>query len=753
MNRQEEITFRYLPRTLIEHWAKTPEQHHVWGHWLEGSLMHCDVTGFTAMSETLAQVGKEGAELMAGILNQFFERMLKIAIDWGGVQMKFGGDAMLLYFPGEDHASRAAACGLEMQEAMEEFRQVKVPNSICQLMMRIGIHSGRFYGASVGQDGGLLHYLVVGKDVNKAADTEPMAEPTQVVVSVETRNLLDDRCKVIATAHDHIWQVVSAKVNKFKQAQFETSQLSHQTMQRYIMRPIAEGKTSGLAGEHRRVTIIFIYLEGTSGLLADKDEKSALGEMDAYVNMVMTTAEKYGGFLAASDASEHGDKLIVLFGAPVIQDQQEINAMRFANELRDNLKASNLHLKHHIGVNTGFVFAGEIGSRKRREYTVIGDSVNLSARLMAAAGEGNIMVSAMTAERSGDEFDLEYLEPIMVKGKKDPIPICRLIGLKREQTASVIEEDKIGLVGRDIELQQLLEICEIVKEGKSNAACLYGAAGIGKTRLAIELARKLQIGGWLCLLTACKSYNIRSAFSAWIKPLNLLLGLMGEADAISAGKKVTREITRLCPHQETFIPLIAELLDVQVTDNPIVRSLDAKTRHERRIDIITDLFRSISMEQPVYLFIDDIHHIDSSSADLLAYLIKQTHDSSIFVCGTSRHDELPYSLSETLSSIDMRLDELSVKNAQKLVSQIVDLDMEKIKLIVERAKGNPLFLRELSQTGEQGHENLPETIYDVVMARLDALEDHHKFLLQTASVVGQNFDVGTLKEMIVVGRK
>ena len=173
----EETLRAYLPATLVEGLGRHPQRPALWGTWLTGSLMFCDISGFTAMSETLAQGGKEGAELMAAVLNRFFERMLAIADDWGGVQMKFGGDAMLLLFSDPGHADRAAAAGLDMQAAMADFRRVAVGGSDYRLRMRVAIHSGRFFGASVGQPEGLLHYLLVGPDVNRTAGIEGAGEP------------------------------------------------------------------------------------------------------------------------------------------------------------------------------------------------------------------------------------------------------------------------------------------------------------------------------------------------------------------------------------------------------------------------------------------------------------------------------------------------------------------------------------------------------------------------------------------------
>jgi class 3 adenylate cyclase len=145
--------------------------------------MHCDVSGFTAMSESLAQVGKEGAELMTGVLNRFFERMLGIAERWDGVQMKFGGDSLLLYFGHQDHAAHAVACGIEMQSAMRDFSRITVGDRVYKLRMRAGVHTGSFFSASVGQPDGTLHYLLLGDDVNRACRMEMAGTPRAVVAS------------------------------------------------------------------------------------------------------------------------------------------------------------------------------------------------------------------------------------------------------------------------------------------------------------------------------------------------------------------------------------------------------------------------------------------------------------------------------------------------------------------------------------------------------------------------------------------
>ena len=141
---------------------------------------------------------------MADILNEFFDRMLSTADQWDGIHLKYGGDAMLLLFTGTGHAQRAVRAGLDMQEAMADFIGLTLVNESFELRMRIGVHSGRFYSASIGEPDGLLHYLITGKDVNRTAQVEPMAEPDQVVISQATANLLGDSCELEETQHDQI---------------------------------------------------------------------------------------------------------------------------------------------------------------------------------------------------------------------------------------------------------------------------------------------------------------------------------------------------------------------------------------------------------------------------------------------------------------------------------------------------------------------------------------------------------------------
>jgi class 3 adenylate cyclase len=743
--------YRYLPATLLSNWAKSPNQKPVWGEWLHGSLMHCDVTGFTAMNEALASMGNEGAEVMAKILNRFFERMLRIGEQWNGIQMKFGGDAMLLYFPDAQHALCAAKCGLEMQAAMKEFSKVKVNDGVCQLRMRIGIHSGRFYSVSLGHDKGLLHYLITGPDVNRAADVEPLAEPGQVVVSDETAQLIKDHSRLSITEHKGIWEVERAQALEVSHASSEVLNAPHEVLERYLMPAVANGKASGLYGEHRRATIAFIYLFGLSELLERKGEDEALKQANEYIQMVLSIAERYGGSLLASDVAEHADKIVVTFGAPVSIPDQEGSCLRFAYDLREKVAESNMDLRHQIGINTGFIFAGEIGSSWRREYTTIGDNMNLAARLMVAAGEGNILVSSFTAEKVGDEFILDELEPILVKGKSQPIKIMRLNSV-RSSALRQLHADDLSIIGRDKELEQLHALADRVKSSESCSVLISGDAGIGKTALCDVFVANLQAAGWITANSICQSYDIQNAFSAWRYPLQKLCGITEHDPMDKAWCKIESTISKNCPEFYDFAPLIADILLIRNDGNSVVSSLDAKTKRDKRILLIRSLVINISRSTSLCLIFDGIGWMDSSSAQIILDLQKADDEKILFVF-TSRNPNLPLNLSNSGINLHQELKSLSDESSLKYVLSTTDLTEDMGNAVVKKARGNPLFLRELSRSGAVEKGMLPDSIYDVIMVRLDNLDVEERYLLRNAAVIGQVFEEKVLVDMDKMKRR
>lgn len=736
----------YLPATLVEYWAKRPTQPPLWGNWLTGSLMFCDVSGFTAMSERLAQIGKEGAELMAAVLNRFFERMLAIADDWGGVQMKFGGDAMLLLFSEDGHAERAAAAGLEMQRAMSEFRRVAVGGENYRLRMRIAIHSGRFYGASVGQPDGVLHYMLIGPDVNRTAGIEGAGEPGQVVMSAEATQQMNGGCRLVP--RNGVWIVRDLEVPT-RPAPKVVTDAPRDALKRYLLPPLAapllEGRLPSFSGEHRRVTAAFINLLGLSELLETSGESQALAQADAYVRMVIGAVERHGGFLAASDLAHHGDKIICLFGAPLSIEREERAALRAMLDLDRELRASSLDLKHRIGISSGFVFAGEIGSSRRREYTVIGDSVNLAARLMAASRPGEVLASKPTVDRAGAGFEVKRLKPLRVKGKAAPVPVFRLRAGADERLVEGAQPDT-ALVGREEELTSLLHLArQIATRGSGRWVHIWGEAGIGKSRLTQEVATKLQAAGWQQLVASSQLHTSHTPFAPWREALRRLAGIVPDDSPDNAWAKLSSAVNAADPQFADSIGLLGESLSLALPDGTRSSAVDPKERRRLLTGMVVSLVEAAAAERPLIVLFEDAHWADTPSLELLAAVIDRR--APVLVIVTSRDPAVPAELLAAGASVSIGLRELPPQAARSLITSASSLNEQVLEKIVARAQGNPLFLQEIARMGLTSGESVPETVNDVILARLDRLPPEEKRLLRLASVIGPSFDLEALDHL------
>ena len=704
--------------------------------------MFCDISGFTAMSENLARLGKEGAELMAGVLNLFFERMITLADGWGGSQMKFGGDAMLLFYSGEGHAQRGAAAGLEMQSAMAEFSRLVVGGDTYRLRMRIAIHTGRFFSASVGQPYGVLHYMLVGPDVNRTAEIEGAGDPGQVVVSTSAIAQIGPNSR-LTPLKSGVSRVRALELPT-RPAPRESLDAPRDILERYLLPPLVarlvDQRLPSLSGEHRRVTAVFINLLGISPALEEHGEDQALTQADTYIKIAIEVFQHHGGFLVGSDLAQEGDKLICLFGAPVSVEDAEASALRSVLELDQQLAASGLTLRHRIGVSSGFVFAGEIGSSSRREYTVIGDSVNLAARLMAAAKPGEILVSKPTIDRSGGAFEARRLKPLRVKGKAAPVPVFRLTHVGPDANREPVISESIPLVGRERELDALMLLArDVSSQSRLRAVYLHGEAGIGKSSLTASVSARLAADGWQVTWASCQMHTLRTPFAPWRQPLRSILGIHEDDGVPAAAQKLRDAVARAAPEKALAGSMVGGLLALPIEEDPSLSSLEPAERRNVLISLLVEFIVAASSERPLLLLFEDAHWADDSSMELLAAILKHK-ESRLFAIVTSRIAPPTPSLAEAVELAIIYLRELADEAARSLLASATNLSGSELERIVARAQGNPLFLHEIARSGIVSGQSVPDNVNDVILTRLDRLPQEEKVVLRLASVIGSTFN-------------
>lgn len=762
-----------MPSVLLEALAREPNRPSSWIEAIDGTLLMSDLSGFTRMSERLAEIGKEGAERLTDIINSYFHRMLDIAAGYGGANLKFGGDALLLLFKGPDHARRAVATALSMQRATRQFPAVRAGRNRIRLSMSVGVHSGRFWFAVAGVAGQRMQHFILGPETSYVAQAEAVAERGEVMVSRATLQALGSaRLGAERSGFSRVLALRGPTGLALPEQAPETADFSTD-LTAFLPPPVVEelragDEGRGLQAEHRKTSVVFIEVLGVNELIEERGPKALLDDLQAYASLVVRSTNRCGGFLASNDISTQGIKLIVLFGAPVAHEDDAANSFRLALELAQELPRMELRIGQRIGINSGFVFATEIGSPYRREYTVMGDAVNIAARLMAAAAPAQIIVSQKIAEEAGPGFELEEMASIPVKGKTAPIAICAL----RRERAPVIArtaEQKGDLVGREAETDAIRGLCRQVERGRRRSLVIAGEPGIGKSHLVREAEEYLKARGWNIHRGQCHPHTAANPFSPWVQVLNSLFDTAHLDSAEQRTEKALATLRRLPPELEEMAPLLNPVLNLAVPENQVVSSLDSEARRRRLFDLVAALLAAAAQEAPLAVVMEDLHSADPSSLQLLNHVDAAVESGRLLLCLTLRPVATALQL-RPATTTTLSLGELPEEDAASLIAAALglpDLPAHVVQELLAKARGNPLFLHEIARSIRQsgGLDQLlktpsfrlaadmaavqvPDRIQTLIMSRLDTLRPYARDTLRSASVIGTTFDLTTLRSLL-----
>jgi class 3 adenylate cyclase/tetratricopeptide (TPR) repeat protein len=756
----------YVSPLILRALSQDPDRRTPWIERIEGTLLMADISGFTRMSERLAETGKEGAELLTDIINGYFTAFLEAARREGGNNLKFGGDALLILFEGAGHARRAGRTALAMQRANKRMPGLRLGGERIRPSVSIGLHSGVFWSAAVGRPEIRMQQVLFGPDVNRVVDAEGVASAGEIIATAETVGLVGERAVFEAAGQMHrlvtIRQGAAEKTRGDEPLPAGISGIGP-----YLPPPITWSLQSDQAfpggGEHRQVAVLFIHLTGLEEALERGGPEGALGRLQSYAETLADLTEKFGGFLAANDIYTEGVKFIVLFGAPVAREQDSANAMRLAIELTRFLKESGSPLKHRIGINSGFAFAGDIGAEFRREYTVIGDAVNVSARLMSAAEPGQTLVGRATAERSGPSFEYRELPPIRVKGKSGEIEIRELRTEAAAFAATVSQASP--LAGRDEELASLRETCSRVEEGGGRSLVISGEPGVGKSRLTLEFGQYLRARGWAVHRAQCYSHESGNPFEPWGQLLQSVLSVEGSDDDKA---QVLERLEDLCPGQVHLASLLNPVIQTDFPENVVVRSFDHETRQQRLFGLVAAILQASAQRTPLMLLIEDVHESDEASLELIRYVVEGAGESRLLVCLTQRPGKRRVLAAGTAADA-LELAELDEEAAERLARRstgMPDAPQVVMDALIAKARGNPLFMEEIGRTirgsaelqsrlrGEPEaalaavEELVPDRLQNVVMARIDRLERRPREVLLVASVIGTGIEPDVLAAVL-----
>jgi class 3 adenylate cyclase/tetratricopeptide (TPR) repeat protein len=771
----------YVPATLVAALVSRPDRAAPWIDEVEGTLVMADVSGFTALSEALASKGKEGAESLTGIINRFFTTMLEIAGRYGGVTMTFGGDAMLILFEGDDHAARAAQAALGMLEATAAHPPFKVGSRRVKLGMSMGGHTGTFHLAAVGPPH-RLQYLIVGPDATGTALAEAAANSLEYAVTAAGASALgSDRP---ACEHRDSFHLVTALARRPDLAIPDDDPPPSEDLLA-ALRPYLPLSVAGAVGggdrpalpqsQHRRVCTVFINVTGVDELLLAEGPGSLLSELQRFALALVRLGDRYGGYVVSNDIYTNGLKFIVAFGAPVAHENPADDALRFATDLRCDAEETGIRLAHKTGVHAGFVFAGDVGPPWRRQYTVMGDAVNLAARLMGTAVAGEIIVSDDTATEAAPGLEFEERAPVTLKGKSKPAAIRALSGVCTGSDAT-IPAPRGPFVGRLGEIVLLADLADGAEAGRGSSVLVTGEAGIGKTRLLAETQAVLEARGWAVYRGASPWHAASVPFAPWVQVLVGALGLGHSGTPDSRAKRAADAVSRLVPDRAELAGLLGPLLGSPIPEGPLVRALSDQARRDRLFDLVGDVIVARAAGRPVAVILDDVQWADVGSRELLDAVGARARTARLLVIGAERAGgdqpgEITGADVPDTPSCVMALAELTEVAAAELLTALVDtpdLRPSVVAALIGKAKGNPLYLQQVADAVVRSGIlrdlvtepdavigaridglDIPDGIHGVLMARIDALDDVARDVLMTGSVLGATFDERSIRGVTI----
>jgi class 3 adenylate cyclase/tetratricopeptide (TPR) repeat protein len=528
---------------------------------------------------------------------------------------------------------------------------------------------------------------------------------------------------------------------------------------------------SAIEGERRQVTVLFADIAGFTALSERLDPEDVHAIVDGCFALITAEIHRLEGTINQYT----GDGVMALFGAPIAHEDAPRRAVHAAlgiqraiREYARSLEADRgLRLEMRVGINTGIVVVGKIGDDLRMDYTAVGDTTNLAARLQQTARPGAVVISEATAKLVSGFFQTTDLGEIAAKGRAavHAYEVVRARG-RRARLDVAVERGLTPLVSRARELATLAEIFERAKAGHGQVAWIAGDAGIGKSRLVLEFRRQLAAGGatatWL--EGRCVSFGQSIPFLPIIDQLRENFGIEevdGEPEIIAKVETGMRAMGGL----ERHIPFIRYLLSVDPGD-PAVTAMDAAARRKQALDAVSALVFRGAQLRPIVFVYEDLHWIDTSTEEYLGQLIDSIAAVPVMLILTHRFGyQSPFGSRSFFTTLSLHA--LSQEEALTMAGRVLDspsFPPELATALMEKAEGVPLFIEEVTKTlldvgvlrrdtgGYQivksmAEVNVPETIQGIILARLDRLGEDGKRTVQLASVIGRQFLVRLLEKI------
>jgi class 3 adenylate cyclase/predicted ATPase len=517
---------------------------------------------------------------------------------------------------------------------------------------------------------------------------------------------------------------------------------------------------SALEGERKQVTVLFADLKGSMELLADRDPEEARKILDPVLQLMMDGVHRYEGTVN----QVMGDGIMALFGAPIAHEDHAVRACYAALRIQDTVKRYAHQVRRtegstvgiRIGLNSGDVVVRAIGSDLRMDYTAVGQTTHLAARMEQLADPGSTLLTADTLALVEGQIEVKALGPMAVKGLTEPVNAYEMLGAStvRSRFQAAAARGLTAFVGRTTEMEQLYQALEHAKAGRGQVIGVIGEPGVGKSRLYHEFTHSHRVQDCFVIASASVSYGKAASYFPLIELLRTYFRIEGRDDPRLIREKVTGRLLSLDRALEPFLAAVLWLLDVSPDDLQWER-LDPPQRRQQILDGVKRLLLRESQNQPVVVVFEDLHWIDAETQALVDALIQALPAARVLMLVNYR-PEYQHTWGSKTYYRQLRIDPLPVTSAHQLLDSLLGSDptVQPLKaLLVQRTQGTPFFIEEGVRTlvetkvlqGDRGSYRLlksvdaievPVTVKALLAARIDRLRPEVKSVLQAAAVIG-----------------
>jgi class 3 adenylate cyclase/tetratricopeptide (TPR) repeat protein len=741
----------------------------------EVTIVTSDLKGSTALGERL------DPEALREVLNRYFDVMRAVFESHGGTIEKIIGDAIVavygLPFRHEDDPLRAVEAAAESQRAMATLNEELDRGWNVQLTVRTGVATGEvsFGKAEAGQ------HVLLGGPAEVATVMEQNAPSFEVLLDDATRRLVGDHVDVedfglvspkgseetfpsyrLVAVHERATEG-EAIVPEVLPGMRICPGCGEQNPERMRFCTVCGASLSQVvARESRRtVTIVFAMPKVHSVSGEAVGPETLRDVMSRYFDGMREALERHGGTVEKFI----GDAVMAVFGLPVRHEDDAVRAIRAAADMQAALERLNpefragysLELSNHIGVNSGEVIAGDASTAQRM---VTGDAVNTAARLEQAAGPGQIVLGDLTYRLARDQIDIEFMEPLNLKGKAEPVPAYRLVRMKTQAAAE--RSHGTPFVGREAEMARLAGgLADATASRGARLVTVVGDAGVGKSRLIREFASAAEERARI-VRGRCLPYGEGITFWPLAEVVREAAGITSEDSPRVATRRIERLLERAAVEdREDVVERVAAAINLNAAQFPVAELMWGGRR----------LLETLAAERPLVVIVDDLHWAESTFLEFLDHLIESVENASVLVLGTARHEiaERHADWSAAHEPMLVMLEPLSEADSGRIVEELLgSLEPSVRNRIALAAEGNPLYVEQivsmLVETGaiERGAEGwiakagarelqIPPTVQALVAARLDALHPEERAVVDPGSVIGLTFALDAVTDLVDEG--